>query len=495
MKYFERAQVSTSQRPILQQSESFIIQQGNVGLYERKEKLDQYQDGVCYLTTHRIIYVDSSKGAERAVELPLSMVKDIETFSGFLRSSPKIILHLQAADRFSSSSSATPSSTSTTVQPSAPLLQQSWVCTICSFSNPPTTIEKCQLCGVRRPQDTPSTTTDTSDQQHKDSSACRVCTFQNHPSMIQCEMCGASLANPSLSNHSSISDMLHATQLQPLDDDAHVRIAFRSGGLSGFVSKLKEAVDVKAWNNKPVESPIEKPASPITRGVGISAIQGRIEKSTMEAQESMDEAFQDLDKLMAKATEMVSLAESISTKMNKESNNNDDLSALRTTLLNLGISDPVTRGSAGSIYHQELARELADFLSKFLDRQDSMKPLTDLYCVFNRARGVAFISPEDLYKAAMQFEVLQLPFRMRQFPSGLLVVQSLYMDDERAAQRVLERIKEQGGHITSLRLAELENYALAVATEHLMIAEQKALVCRDQGPNGLTFYENLLLSS
>ena len=69
----------------------------------------------------------------------------------------------------------------------------------------------------------------------------------------------------------------------------------------------------------------------------------------------------------------------------------------------------------------------------------------------------------------MQFEVLQLPFRMRQFPSGLLVVQSLYMDDERAAQRVLDRIKEQGGHITSLRLAELENYALAVATEHLMV--------------------------
>ena len=66
-------------------------------------------------------------------------------------------------------------------------------------------------------------------------------------------MCGASLANPTLSNHSSISDMLHTSQQQqqqPLEDDAHVRIAFRNGGLSGFVSKLKEAVDVKAWNNK-----------------------------------------------------------------------------------------------------------------------------------------------------------------------------------------------------------------------------------------------------
>lgn len=47
-----------------------------------------------------------------------------------------------------------------------------------------------------------------------------------------------------------------------------------------------------------------KPAS-TPRGVGISAIQDRIEKTTLEANETMTDAFQDLDRLMAKATEMV----------------------------------------------------------------------------------------------------------------------------------------------------------------------------------------------
>lgn len=121
----------------------------------------------------------------------------------------------------------------------------------------------------------------------------------------------------------------------------------------------------------------------------LAAIEDRIQKSTLEATETMTDAFQDLDRLMAKATEMVKLAESISSKVSKETINDDgELSALRTQLLNLGISSPVTRGSAGSIYHQELARELAEFLSKFFKKEDDMKSLTDVYCLFNRARGV-----------------------------------------------------------------------------------------------------------
>jgi hypothetical protein len=46
------------------------------------------------------------------------------------------------------------------------------------------------------------------------------------------------------------------------------------------------------------------------------------------------------------------------------------------------------RDSTGSSYHQELARELAEFLVPILDRQGGMKSLADVYCLFNRARGV-----------------------------------------------------------------------------------------------------------
>jgi ESCRT-II complex subunit VPS36 len=58
----------------------------------------------------------------------------------------------------------------------------------------------------------------------------------------------------------------------------------------------------------------------------------------------MTDAFQDLNKLMMKATEMVKLAESISNKLSKDpSNENNELSTLRTHLLYLGIASPVTR--------------------------------------------------------------------------------------------------------------------------------------------------------
>lgn len=58
----------------------------------------------------------------------------------------------------------------------------------------------------------------------------------------------------------------------------------------------------------------------------------------------MTDAFQDLDRLMMKATEMVKLAEAISNKVSKDPTNEDnELSTLRTHLLNLGIASPVTK--------------------------------------------------------------------------------------------------------------------------------------------------------
>lgn len=46
------------------------------------------------------------------------------------------------------------------------------------------------------------------------------------------------------------------------------------------------------------------------------------------------------------------------------------------------------RDEAGSTYHQELARELAEFLENVLVKDDKMMSLTDIYCIFNKARGV-----------------------------------------------------------------------------------------------------------
>lgn len=50
----------------------------------------------------------------------------------------------------------------------------------------------------------------------------------------------------------------------------------------------------------------------------------------------------------------------------------------------------------------ELCRQLADFLHEPLERAGGLMPLTDVYCLFNRARGSELVSPDDLLAAVQQ---------------------------------------------------------------------------------------------
>jgi ESCRT-II complex subunit VPS36 len=65
----------------------------------------------------------------------------------------------------------------------------------------------------------------------------------------------------------------------------------------------------------------------------------------------------------------------------------------------MGIANPVTKETSGSVYMQELSRQLADFVLRLLDASSSsggMMQLVEVYCAFNRARGTELITPDDL---------------------------------------------------------------------------------------------------
>ena len=81
--------------------------------------------------------------------------------------------------------------------------------------------------------------------------------------------------------------------------------------------------------------------------------------------------------------------------------------------MSVGISNPVTKEShgSGSIYHKELAKELAEYLDKIVHDVGGMITLSDVYCRFNRARGMELVSPDDLINACNMFESLNLPLR------------------------------------------------------------------------------------
>jgi ESCRT-II complex subunit VPS36 len=64
------------------------------------------------------------------------------------------------------------------------------------------------------------------------------------------------------------------------------------------------------------------------------------------------------------------------------------------------------RDLAGKNYFIELAREVEKFSYNVLDKFGGVLALVDLYCMYNRARGTALISPEDLLIACEKMNQL-----------------------------------------------------------------------------------------
>ncbi len=71
--------------------------------------------------------------------------------------------------------------------------------------------------------------------------------------------------------------------------------------------------------------------------------------------------------------------------------------------------------------------QLADFLVGPVSKAGGMMPLPDVYCLFNRARGDQLVSPEDLRSALAHFPAINASLVLREFASGVKVVQSKWV--------------------------------------------------------------------
>ncbi|RHZ83650.1 hypothetical protein Glove_89g106 [Diversispora epigaea] len=517
MNRFTRVELTSSLRPVLADHETVIATQDNVGLYDGNDKAGDYTNGIVYLTSHRIVYVDAKNPTTNSVAVDIRLIKGREIYTGILKSSLKITLKFSESSSFDNS----PSSSSTSLSTVSP---SSWVCPICSFKNQQ--IVKCQLCGVKKPENFNITSSSSSTTILKDNNkynslnsdiienaeqqfstspsnptdsieiACPSCTFLNHPSMINCELCDAELGTFNMDGLNMGNDVGSNMEKVGGDDrQDFVKLSFRRGN-STFYDKLKMVMSTKEWE-KTDESQVNKSIPEFDPGLGgISAIFNKAEQSQKEQDETLNQAFKDLDGLMTNATEVVKLAESIKNKISKDPEFlADETSDFRTYLVELGIQNPVTKDSAGSIYHKELARQLAEFLENLLAKENGMIALTDIYCIFNRARGVSLISPDDLYKACSLFEHLSLPMRLRKFASGLSVlVGSNFKLDEQTAQRIIDFIKDRES-LTAIELASLAKMSVVLAIEQLQMVEAKGLICRDETVEGIRFYDNLIINT
>ncbi|KAH9276707.1 hypothetical protein BASA83_000840 [Batrachochytrium salamandrivorans] len=376
-----------------------------------------------------------------------------------------------------------------------------WTCEVCHTLNS-VDLTKCLLCGVKNTVISTlgsSGGTDPGRSVQSTQIQCTACTFLNHSDIKSCEMCDTPLPGKNAAPNSGVVETSSVASHSASGSQTHpepvLKLSFRGGGMPEALKQIRLAIVTKAWEK--IESPLL--VSPTTLSLaaggsfgGVSGIMRNVEQAKKQTYDTIGDAFSDLAKLMENAAHMVKLAESISIKLANSSSasNSPEMATFRHYLNEIGISNPVTRESAGDMFTQELSRQLVEFLDQMIKTGHSgMIPLTDLYCLFNRARGVALVSPEDLYRSVVEFERLGLSFRMRKFDSGLLVVH----DDVVAAQ-ILELIAKHHTGLTAIDLAKLRSISIALATEQLYMTERVGLTCRDDTLEGLLFYPNLFSS-
>lgn len=377
--------------------------------------------------------------------------------------------------------------------------------------------------------------------------SCPRCTFLNHPSMTSCEICGAPLISSEalrLPMHDIDSGrpespgplmMMNDITLNENEFADGLKLSFRAGGEKIFHERLKNAMVQRKWllqDAPPIPKPNQsaipdesnlgipglEPAIPHPRPsvVGIAGLERRGLQARKNNETVIGTAFEDLEALMASAKEVVALAETFAAESGRGSTGEASavLSQSAAALGMVTTKDMLGSGKSDNLYLSELSRNLAEYLTDdtmgILRREGGIMSLIDIWAVFNRSRnGVELISPMDFQKAAQLWEKLRLPVRLRRFKSGLLVVQRYDWNDEKTIHQLRQWLEELrimppripvawdwqafGRGVTAQEAAQRFGWSVGVATEELEMAEDRGVLCREEGIEGLRFWSNIVM--
>jgi ESCRT-II complex subunit VPS36 len=372
--------------------------------------------------------------------------------------------------------------------------------------------------------------------------SCPRCTYQNHPSLLNCEICGASLNTAVDKRLDQVAEIRRTdspgpslqTPIQSTVIEC-IKLSFRSGGEKIFYERLKNALVQRKWllqSAPPIPKPrpnsgafedsysakssaeIERP-----RVVGIAGLERRGLEQRQNNEAMIGNAFEDLEALMTSAKEIIALAEQFAQQANLGTNGSSEDTALASqsaSALGLVTTKDMLGSGSGSLYVSELSRNLAEWLTDdrrgVLRKGGGIMTLVDLWAMFNRARGgVELVSPADFEKASRMWDTLKLPIRLRKFKSGLLVVQGRDRTDEKTIATLLNWLKSlhseppstdvswdwqlYGRGISAQETAEKFGWSVGVAIEELEMAEEAGALCREQSLDGFRFWENWLVKT
>lgn len=303
-------------------------------------------------------------------------------------------------------------------------------------------------------------------------------------------------------------------------------LVFRESGASkdrdDLLALLQKALDRKAWDtqtrlqqkkNQQASTAIAK------RKVGVDAIMTKSTLRHKEAARLTQDAFKgDAETLLQEAAQLVQVIQKYAATLEKgersgQAQDQEDATRLSDMLENMGMTSALSRqhyrggGSSSSNsrhddYTTTLARQLADFLRPRLGKAGGLLTLTDVYCIYNRARGTNLISPEDLLDAVACMKSLSLGMSERTFNSGVKVIQEDTFDDTVMAIKLKELAQEhmtiskqqqqqQVQGLTAMDVSRALQLSALLAQEQLVESEKLGYLVRDETLETTRFFPNL----
>ncbi|PWN34376.1 uncharacterized protein FA14DRAFT_161789 [Meira miltonrushii] len=276
-------------------------------------------------------------------------------------------------------------------------------------------------------------------------------------------------------------------------------------------------------------------ASTPSRRVGIEGIMSAVDLQAREDTSDMQDALRDLEALMTRAKKMVDFAEALNAKLIKQESssqtvdhrNDEAANMIRSSLVRLGLPTPAITSDMAKDemeYYTQLAKELASLLyaprkpligkgkvlssprsdleqsqvvalsAKLIQPESDRKEgqgiisLDEIWCIWNRARGVALVSPKDLLAVLPLLGKLTSPtITCKTFPSsGLKVLhtprfseanlnfrlcallqQRQQPEQDSQQQNAATLVESSYASITTLELAQIEACPLHLMNELL----------------------------
>lgn len=274
-----------------------------------------------------------------------------------------------------------------------------------------------------------------------------------------------------------------------------------------FLDLAKKQLLKKSWlQTSKLSNPQEEKFSTVHAGVG--GIIRKQERDMALVDGVTKEALSDLESLMRSARDVISVVQRYAAYQQDRSEQNisetstdiGERNEMESIMQSIGIVSPVTKFSAGRMFHSELSRQLADVLLRgdLLRKMGGMASLADAYCVFNRARGTELVSPNDFLKAAEELNNLRVGLSFHKFPSGVMNIHLNEFDESSALARFLALLTEEeisktglSAHVAAKRM----KVSLIVVKEQLLSCEKKGDLCRDESIEGLFFFPNLFATT